>query len=187
MMIHRFISLRKHLRFTLFLIALAALSGCETVTVASSIPANFEVSKRHPQTVRVAVKGGVESHFGGRQQVPPDIFRQALLKSIAQTRLFAAVKNDKSAELQLDVTLYKTKNGPSAGLDADVILYANWRLRNLRTHRIVYQERIESHYLETVGQTLSGSARMVHAVEGAMRRNIHEGIRRISLLEIPAR
>jgi hypothetical protein len=159
----------------LFLYAfIALLGGCTTAaTFEGMIPTSFETVKNHPQTVRVNVNGGQETEAIGRPQITDSAFTKALVESITKSQTFSKVIEDRNekADYLLTVTLFSMVKRV---FGRTVQLEAGWTLRRADTGDIIWQESVVSESTDN----------LILATESAARKNIAQGLAKISKLNL---
>jgi hypothetical protein len=162
----------------------ALLGGCAApATYQGMVPTSPDVSKRHPQTVSVEVRGGKETAALGTPQISDAAFAQALAESIARSQLFSRVVQGPGGSHLLSVVLFSMEQ-PSFGFSLTVKIEAGWTLKRTDTGATVWQESIRSQYTAPGSEGLVAAERLRLATEGAARNNISEGLARISKLSL---
>jgi len=158
------------------------LSGC-AARYQNMIPNSFEISKKYPYKVSVSVVGGRETHPLWTSQISSSAYTQALELSIEKSGLFESIIKGKGADYLLDITLLKVDQ-PIVGLDITINIESEWVLINASTHKPVWTNTISTSYTATLGDALVAAERLQKANEGAVRENIKEGLRQLSLLSL---
>lgn len=173
---NRYPQLKRHWPLAVCLLALVLLlESCSTAATSEGmIPRSFDTVNIHPQTVRVTVTGGQESVAVGRPQITDAAFTQALIASIAKSRIFSKVIEDQTPaeDYRLTVTLFSLDKRV---FGQTVTLEAGWTLRRAATGAIVWRESIVSE---------SAEGNFQQSTEAAARNNIAEGLARISKLKL---
>jgi hypothetical protein len=167
------------------LCAVAALiGGCATpATHEGMIPAKFETAKKHPQTVSVTVTGGKETDAGGTPQISDAAFRDALVGSIKNSQVFSRVIEGKGGDYLLTVTLFSMQQ-PLFGFSMTATIEAGWTLQRASGGAPVWQESIKSAHTATTSDAFAGVTRLRLATEGAAKKNIEQGLAKISQLNL---
>jgi hypothetical protein len=167
------------------LCAVAALiGGCATpATYEGMVPAKFETAKKHAQTVSVAVTGGKETDSVGTPQISDAAFRDALVGSIKNSQVFSGVVEGKGGNYLLTVSLFSMQQ-PIFGFDLTVTLEAGWTLQPASGGAPVWQESIKSAHTATVSDSFAAVTRLRLATEGAAKKNIEQGLAKISQLNL---
>ena len=73
---------------------------------------------------------------------------------------------------------------PSFGLTFTVKMEAGWQLKRVSDGSMVWQESIKSENTATTGDAFAAVTRLRLATEGAARKNIEQGLSRISALKL---
>lgn len=163
---------------------MAFLAGCaRSADPAAMVPNFASVGRTHPRSVTVAVSGGRETNPLWTSQVSSAHFREALQASLLKFRVFSRVINAGNADYRLEANLVRLKQ-PLAGFDMTVTAEVAWRLTDLRTGRVVWQQTFAEPYTATVGDAFVGVNRLALANEGAIRGGIKVGIERLSKLPL---
>ena len=138
------------------------------------IPDSWATARQHPQSVRVRVTGGQDDEAPGRPHIPNTAFAQALAESITRSGTFSRVVDDKGggSDYLLTVTLFSLEKRV---FGRSVKLEAGWTLQRSGQTPVVWQESI-------VTEHTAGNVKL--ATEGAARKNIHEGLTRISRINL---
>jgi hypothetical protein len=167
------------------LCALVALIwGCASpATHEGMIATKVDTAKKHPQTVSVAVTGGKETDSAGAPQISDAAFRDALVASIKDSQVFSRVIEGKSGDYLLTVTLFNMQQ-PMFGLSLTVTLEAGWTLQRVSGGAPVWQESIKSVHTATTSDSFAAVTRLRLATEGAAKKNIEQGLAKISQLNL---
>jgi hypothetical protein len=158
------------------------LPGCPARS-EKMVPARFEVAKKIPGTVKITeVVGGHESNPLPlwTSQISSVNFTEALVDSIAKAGLFDSVVKTDAADYILDVTIL-SYDQPIIGLDLNIKMKTKWELTDTKKLVPVWSETFETAYTARVGDALMPAEKSRIAYEGAVRANIAEGIKRLSL------
>lgn len=163
----------------LFLCAgLGLFAGC-AVTREGMVPTTFEITKKHPQSVSVNVKG-IEA---GHTPISETTFMEALTDAIVKSQTFSRVIEGKGGDYLLSVGIISLEQ-PVFGLSFTVDMEAGWTLQRVDNGSIVWQESIKSTHTATFGDAFVGVNRGRLATEGAARNNIAQGLAKISRLNL---
>ena len=130
----------------------------------------------------VSVTGGKETNAAGKSQISDSAFKEAIVASIQQSKVFANVA-DSGGDYALSVAII-SMDQPSFGLDFTVKMEAGWTLKNVKTGAVAWQEVIKSEHTATTSDAFSGVARLRMANEGAARNNISRALAKISALRL---
>ena len=156
------------------------VSGCmsQNVQPASLVAQQLDVTQRHAKSVVLHCQGWTMK--GGVYEITDETFTAAVQQSLQKAGIFASVSTSGTADLLLDVRLdgYCGSNGDHSHA------ITTWRLQDSKTQRILYQESFVRDHTTQSGEALSGPGIVRLAVEGATRKSIEEGIRRLSSLHL---
>lgn len=158
-------------------------SGC-AAQASRMVPADFEVVKKHPFSVSVGESvGGRETNPLWSSQISDSAFTEALNNALVESGVFQAVVKGEDADYHLDVTIL-FYDQPWVGMDFDVRMKTKWELTDLKTLAAVWSDTFETTYRAKLSDALVAAERLQKANEGAVRANIREGIRRLSILSL---
>jgi hypothetical protein len=150
------------------------------------VPQSFEVKNKIPGTVKVdEVVGARETNSFQlwMSQISSTAFTEALIDSITEAELFdSVVDSDADADYILDVTILDYGQ-PLFGLDLNIKMKTQWQLTDAIKLVPVWTETFETAYKAKFDSALLPAEKSRKAYEGAIRLNIHEGIRRLSLMK----
>ena len=171
-------------RSVLLLMIVSVLAGCATpATFEGMVPDSYEIIKKRPDSVSVKVTGGQETSAMWKTQISNDAFAQALVEAIGKSQTFSKVIQGSGADYLLTVNLFSMEQ-PTFGGAFTVKMEAGWALKRADSGATVWQEAIRSEYTATMGEAFVGSKRLRLATEGAARKNIAEGLAKISKLNL---
>ncbi len=169
--------------FSGLMLLLLIASGC-AAKASRMVPANIETVKKHPYTVSVNQSvGGRETNPLWTSQISNEAYTQALTDAIAQSGIFRQVIKGDGADYLLDVTLLRYDQ-PVVGLDFDVSMKTKWELFDAKNLVPVWSDTFETTYRAKLGDAMIAAERLQKANEGSARKNIAEGIKRLSMLEL---
>ena len=169
--------------FVSSLCLLMAASGCAAKS-ARMIPTDFEINNRHAATVSLGDSiGGIETNPLWSSQISNSAFTEALNNALIKSGIFQHVSKGGDTDYMLDVTILDY-NKPLMGIDFDITIHTTWELTDGETLLPVWSETFATTYKAKLSEALVGAERLQRANEGAVRMNIKEGIRRLSLLSL---
>ena len=172
------------LSWTVLCAFVALIWGCASpATHQGMIATKVETAKKHPQSVSVAVTGGKETDSAGTPQITDAAFRDALVASIRDSQVFSGVIEGKGGDYLLTVTLFGMQQ-PIFGLSLTVTLEAGWTLQRASGGAPVWQESIKSVHTATTSDSFAAVTRLRLATEGAAKKNIEQGLAKISQLNL---
>jgi len=168
---------------SLVIITVVAVS-CARPAVKNMIPPLYSLDLiSTDKTVKVAdVKGGRKPQFGGMETIDNETFKEALINTLEQARLFKEITTDKKADYELYVEIITQNMKTRASLAYTVLLYINYTLVKTDSNEEIWQRKIKSRYEATVEEAFSGATRMVRALEGSVKDNLSQLLQRLSKL-----
>jgi hypothetical protein len=168
----------------IFVTGLLALGGCASpATYQSMIPRDFEVARKHSETVKVATAGGRETNAIDKPQISNETLAKALAEAITESRTFSKIVQGNGADYLLTVNIFSIEQ-PSFGMSFLVKMEVGWTLKRANSDAIVWQEAIKSEHTATPGDAFAAVKRLRLATEGAARNNIAQGLAKISKLSL---
>src|SRR5206468_11492572 len=105
-----------------------------------------------------------------------DDLAAALERAIMQNGIFTTVVRSSNADYKLYVEAKAT--APGAGFNMTVRVGGTWRLADLRTGQVVFDEFVNASDHKTVGEALVGTTRLRLATEAATQAFIRDGLQR---------
>lgn len=165
---------------TLILAAAASvvtlLAGCSTpCKTPAMIGQNLPLASTAHDPVVVTVDSTVPS----RNLLVAKNFSEALAASLRKTALFKSVGGSGNPAFRLQTTIEDLAQ-PAAGFNMTVQLEVDWKLIHISDSRVVWHEKVHSSYTASLGAAFAGWTRMRIATEGAARKNIEEGIAKLT-------
>ena len=156
-------------------------AGC-AVRPAKMVPDSFNISGKLPYTVRVhGVVGGKETHLPRDSLISSSAFTQALTESILKSGMFKGVVRGEGADYLLNVVILDY-NQPWIGIDFNINVETSWKLFKSGEANPIWSDTISTSYKTTLWKALFAAERLQKANEGAVRANIQEGIKRLSMI-----
>lgn len=134
-------------------------------------------------SVAVTVVGGRKTSPAGASQIADTDFAEALIRSIRESRLFAAA-NEQGATYHLEAFISVLQQ-PLFGFNMTATLEVSYRLVNSKNGEVMLDKTISTSYTATTRDAFAGVTRLRLANEGAARANIEEVIQAISALKLP--
>jgi len=160
------------------------MSGCASpATSGGMMPKALKIEKRYPYSVKIKVVGGRATGAMDASQISNESFAQAIADSITQSKLFSEVTQSQRADYLLNVEIISVEQ-PVLGLNMTVRMEVGWELIKAEAGKPLLRESIVSSYTATAGDAFAGVTRCKLATEGAARKNIEQGITKISLLAL---
>lgn len=166
-------------------LAVAALAGCaaapaqKEAMTATALPS----TKKLPYTVTVETRGGQETGAMDSSNVSNADLKAAIEASITQSGLFKSVVPGKDGDYELSVTVTQLSK-PVFGGAFTVTLETGWSLVRARDKSVVMRKAVKSSHTAEMSDAFVGATRLRLALEGAVRKNIAEGLQSIAALPI---
>jgi hypothetical protein len=164
--------------------AVAGLAGCASPAQQQNMAAeSIATTKKLPYTVSVETRGGSETGAMDSSNVSNADLKAAIEASIAKSSLFKQVLQGRNGDYELNVTVTQM-NKPSFGADFTVTLETGWSLVKASDKSVVMRKAVKSQHTATMSDAFVGMTRLRLAVEGAVRKNIAEGLQSIAALPL---
>jgi len=178
-------------------LVLAGLSVILFATGCAAKPAcmvpkaeEYTVLNHHAYTVSVnESKGGIDPKPLWHSEISNAAFTEALSKALAESSVFqdviqgGGVDNLGGADYIIDVVILEYDR-PSQGANITINMKTKWKLSDARTHAPVWSNTFKTAHRTPWGKSIFDGERIELAHEAAVRTNIKEGIRRLSLLSL---
>jgi hypothetical protein len=160
------------------------LAGCASAAHKESMAAApLASTKKLPYTVAVTTAGGQETGAMDSSNVANADLKAAIEESITRSNLFKTVVQGKGGEYDLAVTVTQLQK-PMFGGAFTVTLETGWALVRTSDKAIVMRKAIKTSHTAEFSDSMVGVTRLRLAVEGAVRKNISEGLQSISDLPL---
>ena len=160
------------------------LGGCASAAHKENMAAEPLASARKlPYSVSVTTAGGQETGAMDSSNVANADLKAAIEDSITRSSLFKSVVQGRNGDYDLTVTVTQLDK-PLFGASFTVTVEAGWSLVRASDKSVVMRKAIKTSHTAAMGDSLVGTTRLRLAVEGAVRKNISEGLRAISALPI---
>lgn len=122
------------------------VTSCISVCAEDLVPESSVVENRSSSSISVAVIGGAGTRFGGNEEVPIDVFQEALAMSIGKFDLFGGVVGA-GGTYALEVTVFPMQpQTPTTGLGIKYLAPANWKLTRTDTGEVLMQQRVDAEH-----------------------------------------
>jgi len=164
-------------------------SGC-AAKACRMVPKEFEVINTLPYTVSVnESKGGIDPKPLWHSEISNTPYTEALSYSLKESGVFqdvitgGGVDHLGGADYILDVTIMEYDR-PNQGANIIIRMKTKWELTDAKTLEPVWSNTFKTAYRTEWGKSIFDGERIELAHEGAVRTNIKEGIRRLSLLSL---
>jgi len=157
-----------------------ALGGCATPAHQESMaPVAVQSTKKLPFTVRVETRGGAATGLVDSSNVADADLKAAIETSIRQSGLFKSVTAGNEGDYVLTVSIAGLDK-PMFGGAFTVTLDTGWSLVRASDRSVVLRKAVRSSHTTSMSEAFVGTTRLRLAVEGAVRKNISEGLQAIA-------
>lgn len=160
-----------------FLTALLA-AGCATVSTSALVPNALSVERSVGGSVSIRASGSPKRAYLMPPLVSSEAIEDALVTAVEESELFDEIVSD-SADRQLIVKVESIAE-PEVGLDQTCTVTLEWRLTTGDESRTLWETRITTERTLDFLDEIDSEARAQLAIEGALRRNLREGLERLS-------
>lgn len=156
------------------------ISGCGSSKINSkNISPNINTKNSFPYNINVLTSGGKEKSVLGIQEVSNINLFEAVTSTIKETKLFLDVKENSDLILELFIVRV---GQPVAGKSMTVNVEIAWALKN--KNEIIWKESIITSDTKRPADFTSAYNRVVEATIEATKKNIKEGLIKLSNLNI---
>lgn len=163
---------------------IGGVSGCASPAKSTGmIASDVKIQKQHPHSVKIVVEGGNSTDPLGFCPVSNEAFAEAVANSITGLKLFSEITNDSGVDYLLNIQVFSIEQQP-IGFNMTTHVEVGWSLIDVVTGKRVMRKTINSSYTATVGKAFAGVTRIRLATEGAVRKNIEDGIREMAKLDL---
>ncbi len=161
------------------------LAGCNMA--GDMTPKGLTVTKKQPFSVKVEPTLSIDKNG----DIDTDKYvktsnswvTDALVKALSQSETFETVVASGDSDFTVQVT-QKSISYPVYAVKSNCTYTAQWVLKNVKTKKVVWQNTIETtHNLAPLAAMLPEVSNH-QAYTGAVRENIKEGIKQLSMLEL---
>jgi hypothetical protein len=176
--------MKKIITTVLALTILSLLSGCSTLATTKAMVSKPSINNKHNYSVHVNSYGGesaTQVKFGSAG-VTNKNFKKAIEESIINSELFSSVIPN-NADYILDVTIFDLSR-PGHGFGLTVDMETAWSLTNKINKKTVFRKSIQSSYTTGAFDAFAFTERLALAVENAAKKNIEQGLKEISKLNL---
>jgi hypothetical protein len=165
-------------------ITVAGLAGCASPAHKENMTAApLASTKKLPYSVSVDARGGQDTGAMDSSNISNADLKSAIETSITQSNLFKSVVQGKNGDYDLTVTVSQLTK-PMFGGAFTVTLETGWSLVRTSDKSVVLRKAVRSQYTAEVSDSLVAVTRLRLAVEGAVRKNITEGLQAVADLPI---
>lgn len=152
------------------------LTGCTIAATHDGMSvSNLSTINQYPYSVSISSIGA------GDYFISSTNLKAAIESSIIKNNLFNRVIQGNNGDYELTVTVLE-QSKPAFGIDFTINLNAFWLLVKTSDKSIILKENIQSSYTAEFSDSILGYERFRLAEEGAVRKNISQGIQAISNL-----
>ena len=161
-----------------FPLTVLLLTGCVAAPIkrADITPTNFNVGRIHPQNIVVSTSfkcSPVENDFNTQ------MLRAAIVDGINSSGLFRQAASGGQADYQLDVSMLSLQQ-PDSGFTMRSSVEMLWTLTQVQDAKEVFRADVVSEYSQNAFNTFWGSIRWYNVMRGAIKKNVQEGIERLT-------
>jgi hypothetical protein len=162
-------------------LTVSILAGCASPSIDSSalVPTDAIVRRIHGGTVNISASGAHETNPRWFLLVSNENLREALETSVLRYGIFSRVIQSSDTNYRLDVALLGLKQ-PWFGASLKVTAEMSWKLTDVHSGRILWQQDTTCPYTAAFGEALQATNRLEIANEGAIRENIKAGIEQMA-------
>lgn len=166
------------LRLLNVLLTCVVLTGC--VSSREMVPKNIATAKKTNKSISISVSSkpvgsmefGVETRNKG--------ITEAIQTTIEEQGIFSQVIRSGNADYKLCVQFVKISPPPGIFLEVTTKCEMIWKLKQVSSDKIVWQEQINSRCTIPFGEHPIGAMRLRRANLGSIRENIKIGLEHIS-------
>jgi hypothetical protein len=177
-------SLARFLGVVVVAAAVAGLAGCAAPAHRENMAVEaVATTKKLPYSVKVEARGGADTGVMDSSNVANADLKAAIETSIAKSNLFRQVVQGPGGDYELMVTITEMSK-PVFGASFTVKMEAAWSLVKASDKSVVMRKVVKSENTASMGESIVAVTRLRLAVEGAVRKNIAEGLQAISALPI---
>lgn len=166
------------MRLQLLLMSALLGAGCTTVASPLLVPQALAVEGDIGGSVSITAAGSAKRAYIMRPLVPAEAIEEALTAAVQAAGLFDEVV-PAGGDRQLKVTIERLDE-PEIGIDQTCTVTLAWRLSTGDRARTLWEQRITTTRTVNSLDELDSEARGQLAIEGAIRRNLRQGIERLS-------
>jgi hypothetical protein len=168
----------------LLAVAAAGLAGCAAPAQKDNMAAEPVVAtKKLPYSVHVETRGGQDTGALDSSNISNAELKAAIETSILKTQLFKSTVQGSNGDYELAVTVTQLTK-PVFGASFTVTLETGWSLVKTSDKSVVMRKAVTSSHTAELSDSLLGITRMRLAVEGAVRKNIVQGLQAVSDLPL---
>ncbi len=167
-------------------LVLLLLSACATAPDIEDMVVDVETGEGlafhqnlQNKVIVTSVEGGDETNPLWTSEIESEGFKSALVESLRAAGLLSSEEN--IADYQLFVKILEVDQ-PVFGFDMTVSAVVEYKLANISTSEVVFNETLKSRYTATMDDTFYGPERLKIANEGAVKQNIKMLLERLSVL-----
>lgn len=162
------------------LVSVTGLSGCASpADRAAMVPTGIRITQKHDSAVAVHTGGGSTTGAMDSSNIADADLKAAIEDAISQSGVFKRIVQGNGADYELTVNIVQLDK-PTFGASFTVNLEAGWTLVKLSDRSVALRKTITSSHTATMGDAFAGVTRLRLAVEGAVRKNIEQGVQEIS-------
>ncbi len=167
----------------LWLTLVLATGGCANapLSVAAMVPHEVEIARTFDASLSVRAHGS-EDPWIGSAVIPSEDLQAALVEAIGESKVFRSI-GPKGADWELTVTVSHLVE-PETGLDMSATVELEWLLVRSGSGAVGWMESLRTSELADTFDADFMDERRLIAIQGAVRKNIEQGIAKLSLLQL---
>lgn len=166
------------------LIIIAGLTGCASSANRNAMMANdVKITTQHERSVAIMTAGGSETGAMDSSNISDEDMKAAIEGSILKNKVFKTIVQGKGADYELQVSIIHLDK-PVFGLSFTVNLETTWTLVKQSDRSVVFKQSVKSSNTATFSDSAMGVTRLRIALEGAAQKNIEQGLKAISELNL---
>lgn len=148
------------------------------------IPESYEIDQKHNHSIQLLVKGGETEKTKERFiYISNKELKNTVEEAIKKSGLFTKSVVSKNAEylLELEINKWLQLEG---GLTVKDAIDISWTLIEQKTKKVVWEDSIYAEHTSEWNDAIDGRKRVRIALEGAVMKNIQEGLSEISHIKL---
>lgn len=161
--------------------AVFGLAACASAPTREAMSVRTPAAKSYPYSVSVQTRGGGQTDQVTGANISNEDLKAAVESSIVESKLFRSVAQGKDGDYELSVTITQLSK-PTFGLSFTVEMETGWALTRASDKTVAIRKVVRSSNTATMDDAVVGGTRMRLAIEGAVRKNITEGLQAIAAL-----
>jgi len=177
--------LKKSLKTFVLVVFMSLLVACgaNKMTIEGLTPKAFDITTKHVGSVILEVSGSPgEGHFG-LFSITDKVFLETLQASIEDSKVFTTIRIEGDSDYRLHVFIVRF-SPQLIGFKMTTYFETGWILTRLDSDEIVFKELVVSQATATTSDAFNVNKRFLISIERTIHKNIQEGVKRLSELNI---